>query len=120
VRLLFDECVEVGLAEILRALSHDVIFVQDIEPGTDDGRVVGLATAQDRLLVTVGKDFGELALRQRVPVAGVVLVRIASEKRHLVGPRVARALAKLGDRLVGSYTVIQETKIRIRPLRRRR
>lgn len=73
MRLLFDKCVALGLADILRALGHDVVFVQDIEPGADDSRVMGLAAAQDRLLVTVDKDFGELALRQRVLVPGVAL-----------------------------------------------
>jgi predicted nuclease of predicted toxin-antitoxin system len=120
VRLLFDECVEAGLAEVLRGAGHDVVFVQDIESGADDGRVMALATLQDRLLVTVDKDFGELALRQLLPVPGVLLVRIALEQRHQIGQRVAKVLAELGDRLIGHHTVIQETKVRIRPLHIRR
>jgi predicted nuclease of predicted toxin-antitoxin system len=85
VRLLFDECIEVGLAQVLRGAGHDVVFVQDIEPGADDGWVMALATAQDRLLVTMDKDFGELALRRLLPVPGVLLVRIAPEQRHQIG-----------------------------------
>jgi hypothetical protein len=40
------------VAEVLRDAGHDVVFVQDIEPGADDGRVMALATTQDRLLAT--------------------------------------------------------------------
>jgi predicted nuclease of predicted toxin-antitoxin system len=120
VRLLFDECVEAGLAEVLRDAGHDVVFVQDIEPGADDGRVMALANAEDRLLVTVDKDFGELALRQLLPVPGVLLVRIAPEQRHRTGQRVVKILSEFGDRLIGHHTVIQETKVRIRPLQIRR
>jgi hypothetical protein len=50
----------------------------------------------------------------------VLLVRIAPEQRHQTGQRVSKVLAELGDRLIGHYTVIQETKVRIRPLHIRR
>ena len=40
------------VAEVLLGAGHDVVFIQDIEPGADDGRIMALATAQDRLLVT--------------------------------------------------------------------
>ena len=50
----------------------------------------------------------------------VLLVRIAPEQRHQIEQRVAKVLAKLGDRLTGHHTVIQETKVRIRPLHIRR
>jgi predicted nuclease of predicted toxin-antitoxin system len=117
VRLLIDDCVEVGLAVVLRAAGHDVVLVQEIEPSADDIRVMRLATEQDRLLVTADKDFGDLGLRQQHPVPGLVLVRIPPEQRHLVGPRVAMVLAEFGDRLAGHHTVVQATKVRIRPLR---
>jgi predicted nuclease of predicted toxin-antitoxin system len=96
-----------------------VVFVQDIEPRADDGRVMALATAQDRLLVTVDKDFGELALRQLLSVPGVLLVRIVPEQRHQIGQRLAKVLAQLADRLIGHHTVTQEAKVRVRPLLKR-
>lgn len=117
MRLLLDECVEIGLAAILRSAGHDVALVQEIEPSADDGRVMQLATEQDRLLITADKDFGDLGLRQQHPVPGLLLVRIPPEQRHLTGPRVTMVLAKLGDRLTGHHTVVQATKVRIRPLR---
>jgi len=117
VRLLLDECVEFGLAKMLRASGHDVVLMQDVEPGADDGRVLELAAAQDRLLVTVDKDFGDLALRRRRPVPGVVLVRIPIEQRHVVGRRLASVLDDFGDRLIGHHTVVQAAKLRIRRLR---
>ncbi len=117
MRLLLDECVEFGLARTLRASGHDVVLVQNIEPAADDLRVLELAAAQDRLLVTVDKDFGDLVLRQRRPVPGVVLVRIPIEQRHSVGRRLASVLADLGNRLIGHHTVVQASKLRIRRLR---
>ena len=117
MRLLFDECVEVGLAATLSALGHDEALVQNIEPGADDERVMDLATAQNRLLVAVDKDLGELALRRRRAVPGIILLRIPLEKSHLAGGRVASVLSAYGARLSGHHTVIQENRLRIRPLR---
>lgn len=48
MRLLFDECVDVGLAVPLRTAGHDVAFVQEIEPSANDDRVMQLAMEQDR------------------------------------------------------------------------
>lgn len=117
MRLLFDECVDVGLASTLRSVGHDVALVQEIEPSADDDRVMELAREQDRLLITADKDFGDLGLRQRRPVPGLLLLRIPPEQRHLIGPRVAMVLDTLGDRLMGHHTVVQATKVRTRPLR---
>ena len=119
MRLLFDECVDVGLAVPLRTAGHDVAFVQEIEPSANDDRVMQLAMEQDRLLVTADKDFGDLGLRLNRPVPGLLLLRIPPEQRHLIGPRVAMVLDTLGDRLRDHHTVVQATRVRIRPLRPR-
>jgi predicted nuclease of predicted toxin-antitoxin system len=120
VRLLFDECVEVGLTDHLRTCGHDVVLVQDIERGAEDQRVVSLAAELERVLVTEDKDFGELAVRQRRPLPGVVLLRIAPSRRQVKAARLAAVLAHRAGRIAGSYTVVQEDKIRIRPLMTKR
>lgn len=117
MRLLLDECVEAGLAGSLRAAGHDVALVQDIDPTADLARVLKLAASQDRLLVTVDKDFGDLVLRQRRSVPGVVLLHIPPEQRHTTAQRVAAVLDELGERLIGHHTVVQPARLRIRPLR---
>lgn len=85
MRLLFDECVDVGLAVPLRAAGHDVAVVQDIEPRANDDRVMQLAMEQDRLLATADKDFGDLGLRLNRPVPGLLLLRIPPAQRHPAG-----------------------------------
>jgi uncharacterized protein (DUF433 family)/predicted nuclease of predicted toxin-antitoxin system len=120
VRLLFDECVDVGLADHLRTCGHDVVLVQDIERGAEDQRVVSLAAELERVLVTEDKDFGELAVRQRRPLPGVVLLRIAPSRRQVKAARLEAVLARRAGRIAGSYTVVQEDKIRIRPLTTKR
>jgi predicted nuclease of predicted toxin-antitoxin system len=44
--------------------------------------VLAIATAEQRVLLTNDKDFGELIFRRRLPHAGVILFRLA-QQQHL-------------------------------------
>jgi predicted nuclease of predicted toxin-antitoxin system len=116
VRWLVDECVDVSLVVQLRQMGHDVGYMSDIEPRATDSEVLRRAHEENRLLLTEDKDFGELVIRQARPVAGVMLLRIAPERRSLKGMRLKAAIDRFGDALIGRYTVVEETRFRFRPL----
>jgi hypothetical protein len=71
------------------------------------------------LLLTEDKDFDDLywSFRQARPVPGLDLVRIDSPRRSLKGPRLLAAVDRFGDTLFGRYTVVQDARLRSRPLR---
>jgi predicted nuclease of predicted toxin-antitoxin system len=75
VRWLGDECVEAGLVARLRAESHDVLYVADALAGATDAEIIEGGAANQRLLLTVDKDFGDLVFRRARRVPGVVLLR---------------------------------------------
>jgi hypothetical protein len=72
------------------------------------------ANAERRLLLTEDKDFGELVVRWRRPVPG--LIRIDSELHALKWSRLDTAIQKFGDGLFDRYTVIDEMRFRSRSL----
>jgi predicted nuclease of predicted toxin-antitoxin system len=80
--------------------------------------VIAFAAGENRVLLTADKDFGDLAIRRKLRVPGIVLLRIPPELRHRKWPRLAAAIAALGDRLTGHYTVVELDRIRIRALDR--
>jgi predicted nuclease of predicted toxin-antitoxin system len=82
VRLLLDECCDPRLAAALRAAGHDVHHVLEADRGADDEAVLTLSRAQDRILVTNDKDFGELAVGHGDPVPGLILLRSMPDGRH--------------------------------------
>ena len=62
MNLLADENVDAPIVAALRAAGHRVRYVLELDPGIDDPRVLALANADQTLLLTSDKDFGELVL----------------------------------------------------------
>ncbi len=70
--ILLDSCVWGGASTALSALGHDVVWSGSW--ATDPGDIAILATAHSerRILVTLDKDFGELAILKGHPHLGIV------------------------------------------------
>ena len=115
MRFLADECCDRELVLALRSAGHDVRYAAETDRGSSDSMLLEMSVSDDRILLTEDKDFGDLAIRRALPVVGVVLVRISSADASKNG-RVVLVLANAGERLSGSYTVIQAKKVRFRPL----
>jgi predicted nuclease of predicted toxin-antitoxin system len=62
VRLLANENFPGDAVAALRRLGHDVAWVRTDAPGSKDPEVLQRAVQEERVLVTLDKDFGELAL----------------------------------------------------------
>ena len=100
----------------LRECGHDVAWVRYDAPGSSDIQVIARAQAENRVLVTFDKDFGELAFRSRLPASsGIVLFRIpASSSTHVAQVAVA-ALESRGD-WADHFAVVEDDRIRMTPL----
>jgi predicted nuclease of predicted toxin-antitoxin system len=118
MRWLVDECVAAALVDQLRTAGHDASYVADGGPGTIDASVLRLAHEEGRLAQTEDNDFGDLVCRARMPVPGVVLLRLAPQQSSIRWPRLAAAIEKFGEGLFGRYVVIEEKRFRSRPLLR--
>jgi predicted nuclease of predicted toxin-antitoxin system len=60
VKFLVDVCAGKRLAEWLRAGGHDVQEVRERDPDMEDSEILAWACAEDRVVITVDKDFGAL------------------------------------------------------------
>ena len=60
MRLLADENIPLPSVDALRAAGHDVVSMTQEAPGTPDLEVLRRAQAEQRLLLTFDRDFGEL------------------------------------------------------------
>ncbi|MCZ6635386.1 MAG: DUF5615 family PIN-like protein [bacterium] len=114
MKLLLDTCVWGGVCEALKAAAHDVIWAGDwpTDPGDDD--ILTYAYQEDRILVTLDKDFGELAIVHERPHCGIIrLVGFAARQQALVCLRV---LAQHGPTLQsGALVTAEPGRLRIRP-----
>jgi Domain of unknown function (DUF5615) len=69
MKILLDSCVWGGAKAELSSLGHDVIWCGewDADPGNDE--ILAHAFKEGRVLVTLNKDFGELAPSSIAPAA---------------------------------------------------
>jgi len=75
-----------------------------------------MAAAQQRILLTEDKDFGELVVRLKLPVGGIVLLRVNPADSAAKLARSRHLLEHHAHRLPGSFVVLDEKKVRFRPL----
>jgi predicted nuclease of predicted toxin-antitoxin system len=117
VRWVADECVSARLVKLLREAGHDVAYAAEMASGASDAELIDLARREKRLLLTDDKDFGELVIRRRWDVPGLILMRINSEEPQIRWKRLEAAIGHFNEGLYGRYVVIEESRFRFRPLR---
>ena len=67
MKFLADENFPLRAVDALRQEGFDVSSIREIQPGTNDESVLSLCEAQGRALMTLDKDFGDLAFQHRLP-----------------------------------------------------
>lgn len=116
MRILADENFPCEAVELLRIAGHDVLWVRTECPGVTDADVLRIAVAENRVLFTFDKDFGELAFGRRLSSkCGIVLFRISMNSPEDAARRIATTIGSREDWL-GCFAVIDDVKIRLRPL----
>jgi predicted nuclease of predicted toxin-antitoxin system len=112
MRFLVDECTGPLVAEWLRAQGHDVFSVYEDARGADDVEIIQKAFAEDRILVTNDKDFGEKVYRERHPHKGVVFMRLDDERVESKIATLRKLLENYSDQLADRFVVVTETRVR--------
>jgi predicted nuclease of predicted toxin-antitoxin system len=95
MRLLADENLPLPTVVALRQVGHDVTWVRTDLPGTGDTALLDIAEADGRVLLTLDKDFWQLAIQRRNPFerSGVILFRVHPAIPENITPLVLRTMA---------------------------
>ena len=114
MKLLLDTCMWGGAKAELQAAGHDVLWTGDLAQDPGDEDILAQAHHEQRALVTLDKDFGELAIRRNLPHCGIMrLVNIAARQQGVVCQQV---LTQYGDELMrGAIITVEAGRVRIRP-----
>ncbi|MBW1707873.1 MAG: DUF5615 family PIN-like protein [Deltaproteobacteria bacterium] len=116
MRILADENFPAISVQELRRLGHDVLWVRTDMPGARDDAILASAQTEQRLLVTLDKDFGELAFGLGLPAScGIVLFRMKMADAMVAAIKMAKILNSRCD-WSGNFTVVEDDRIRMRPL----
>jgi predicted nuclease of predicted toxin-antitoxin system len=107
----------IEIVEELRRLGMDVVYAKETCPGAPDPDVLRLATESSRILVTDDHGFGELAVRQSQPAAGIVILSLYQLPKDDRARRAAAAILALSDTCYGRLTIVEPARVRLRPLK---
>lgn len=108
-----DESCAGPVIRALRAAGHDVLAIAEVAAGIADDKVIERALAEERVLLTEDRDFGELVYARRQSAAGVVFIKFPSRARGAKPAAVVEAVAKLDVRLRDGFTVIEPGRVRV-------
>jgi hypothetical protein len=93
-----------------------VFWIKESMRGAEDPIVLAHAQTERRVVVTLDKDFCELAFRSRLAAqSGVILIRLDWQDPDTDNQVVITALLSRDD-WAGHFAVIERDRIRIRPL----
>lgn len=113
MKLLFDSCMSLAVADELRREGVDVIWVGDWPEDPGDPAILRRAHAEGRVLITLDKDFGELAVVHQYPHAGIVrLVDVPPEDTAFTCRRVASFYAR--ELAGGAIITVESKRTRVR------
>lgn len=111
--ILVDENVPASTVAALLDAGFDVVRVGDVLPGANDEAVLAYAVQSRRVVLTQGKDFGDLVHVRGLAQVGVVLVRLRGMPFAERARRVVALFEERSD-LVGSFSVLSNGGVRVR------
>lgn len=99
---------------VLEEAGHDVVWAGEWPQDPGDEEILNIAKREGRILVTLDKDFGELAIVRGMKHCGIVrLVNISATQQAAVCQRV---LALHGKELEsGAIVTAEPGRLRLRP-----
>lgn len=114
VKVLLDSCISPKTRDALLEQGYDVVWVGDWEYDPGDETILAQAHEENRVVVTLDKDFGTLAILKNLLHSGII---------RLVGLSVTRqadichyVLEQYSQELVaGAIVTAEEDRVRIRP-----
>ncbi len=114
MKLLLDSCLSGKAAAELRGSGHDVVWAGEWPSDPGDAAILARAKEEGRVLVTLDKDFGELAVVRGLPHCGIVRLVDCSVIRQAA--TCALVLSRHGDTLTaGGIVTAEPGRLRIRP-----
>lgn len=99
----------------LREAGHDVRAMVEERPGAPDREVLELAQRDGRILITEGRDFGQLVYSERMSRgAGVLYISCRESARYRLPERLIASLQEHGESLAGHFAVWTPHRLRLR------
>jgi len=112
MRFLVDECTGPAVASWLRDNGYEVFSVFEEARGMNDDDIIQKAAAENWMLITNDKDFGEKVYRDGRLHRGVILLRLEDERSASKIKVLSLLFQSYMNRLPDSFVVVTERQVR--------
>ena len=113
MKVLLDACVWGGAAKDVADAGHDAVWAGAWAEDPGDEAILRRAHAEGRVLATLDKDFGEIAIVRGVPHSGIV--RLVEVRAREQGRALNEVLAHHADELsAGAIVTVEPGRVRVR------
>ena len=112
MRLLLDSCIWKGPKGFLDSAGHDIKWIGDFTSDPGDEIILSIANKESRILITLDKEFGELAILYRKPHSGII--RLVGFSVLQQGNICVKIIEKYANELQsGAIVTVDKTRVRI-------
>lgn len=114
MKFLVDVGVGKKVENWLKENGFDVLSVRDIDSRAKDSQILCWAVDQQRMIISMDKDFGELVYNSGKHHAGVLILRLEDADGDTKVEVTKKILAEYYDKIESHFCVFQDGRLRIR------
>lgn len=117
MKFKLDENLPAGAAKVLADAGHDVsTALQERLGGKPDSRMAETCKLEQRTLITLDTDFGNIQAYPPADYSGLVVLRLTQQDKLNILTVLTRLLERFEhEPLFGRLWVVEEHRVRIRP-----
>jgi len=118
LKFLVDVGVGKKVEDFLYKSGYDVLPVRKINPRMSDSEIIDIAAKDNRIIITMDKDFGELVYNSGLIHKGILLLRTencSSDKKVKI---LSEILINYSSELEENFCVFSKDRLRIRRKRK--
>jgi predicted nuclease of predicted toxin-antitoxin system len=114
MKFLVDVGVGKKVENWLKENGFDVLSVRDIDSRAKDSQILRWAVDQQRMIISMDKDFGELVYNSGKHHAGVLILRLEDADADTKVAVIKKIFAEYYDKIESHFCVFQDGRLRIR------
>jgi predicted nuclease of predicted toxin-antitoxin system len=114
MKYLVDVGVGKKVENWLKENGFDVLSVRDIDSRAKDSQILRWAVDQQRMIISMDKDFGELVYNSGQPHTVVLILRLEDADGDTKVDVIKKILAEFYDKIESHFCVFQDGRLRIR------
>lgn len=114
MRFLVDVGVGRAVEKLLVNRGYEVKTIRSLDPRMTDIDIIRLAVSEERMVITMDKDFGELVYHASEKHCGVLLLRMGNSSAGEKTAVVSYILDHYAQSIYGNFCVYHNSRLRIR------